>query len=55
MEEKNFQGENLSQPSDVPLLFREMEERMQERMNVIMKQLERTNDRYDEFRTTAEN
>ena len=55
MEEKNFQEENLSQPLDVPLLFREMEERMQERMNVIMKQLERTNDRYDEFKTAAEN
>ena len=54
MEEKNFQGENLSQPLDVPLLFRAMEERMEERMNVIMKQLARTNDRYDEFKSAAE-
>jgi hypothetical protein len=55
MEEKNFQGENLSQPLDEPLLFRAMEERMEERMNVIMKQLARTNDRYDEFKNAAEN
>jgi hypothetical protein len=38
MEEKNFQGENLSQPLDVPLLFRAMEDRMEERMNVIMRE-----------------
>ena len=55
MEEKISQGENLSQPLDIPLLFRAMEERMEERMNVIMKQLARTNDRYDEFRDAAEN
>ena len=46
----------MSQPLDVPLLFRAMmEERMEERMNVIMTQLERTNDRYDEIKSAAEN
>jgi hypothetical protein len=45
----------LSQPLDAPLLFRAMEERMEERMNVIMRQLARTNDRYDEFQNAAEN
>jgi hypothetical protein len=55
MEEKNFQGENLSQPLDVPFLFRAMEDRMEERMNVIMRELARTNDRYDEFKSAAEN
>ena len=45
----------MSQPLDVPLLFRAKEERMEERMNVIMKQLARTNDRYDEFNNAAEN
>jgi hypothetical protein len=44
MEEKISQGENLSQPLDIPLLFRAMEDRMEERMNVIMMELERTND-----------
>ena len=55
MEEKNFKGENLSQPLDAPLLFRAMEERMEERINVIMRQLARTNDRYDKFQNAAEN
>ena len=55
MEEKISQGENLSQPLDIPILFRAMEERMGERMNVIMRELERTNDRYDEFKNAAEN
>ncbi len=41
----------MSQPLDVPLLFRAMEDRMEERMNVIMRELARTNDRYDEFKT----
>ncbi len=45
----------MSQPLDAPLLFRAMEERMEERMNVIMRQLARTNDRYDEFQNAAEN
>ena len=54
MGEKIFRGKNLSQPLDVPLLFRAKEERMEERMNVIMKQLARTNDRYDEFKSAAE-
>ena len=45
----------MSQPLDVPLLFRAMEDRMEERMNVIMRELARTNDRYDEFKSAAEN
>ena len=45
----------MSQPLDVPLFFRGMEERMEERMNVIMRELARNNDRYDEFKNAAEN
>ena len=45
----------MSQPLDVPFLFRAMEDRMEERMNVIMRELARTNDRYDEFKSAAEN